>query len=846
MAACFLLQSIQAVSVSVRRGVIRMTDRSEISRQESATAAASPSPADRSRPMSRLVRVLLGGVLLIAALVGAILPAAAQTVTLGGNHTSSAAALTASPDLTATLTIRVTFALRNTKELNQLLADQQNPASPRYHRWLTPDEFNARFGRTQAEVAEVRAWLANQGFNVLKASPREVVTQSTVAQAQSAFAVKIAASTDGAVYGNTSDPKIPTRFAGIVASIQGLDNMIHSQPVARRLPHAAPMAPAPAAKSPGGSDRGNIVAPSSRAPGSAPMAAIVEYKGADGTAFGPSDLWTFYDENPLLTAGTNGAGDCVAVIEDSDFLTSAVTLFDTTFGLPAANITRVFPDGTTPGINGDEIEVLLDIEWAHAVAPGAPIYVYIGNSSGSTLGALPDAIQKAVDDDACSSISISYGFCGGASSFYTGTLDPMFVQAAAQGQSVFVSSGDQGAAGIVLNRTGTSCVIGTTQNVSEMSADPNVTSVGGTEFTPSYDSSGNVIGPVAESAWDDSSGATGGGKSAVFAKPTYQNSVTPSDSKRDVPDVSLGSSPYSPGFYWGNDNSGTATMSCCIGGTSIAAPIWAGLAKLVAQSGGNRVGNLNPNIYQLGALANASKSGLRDSTSGSNAYNGVTGFSAVPGYDQSTGWGSADMATFVSAYVSLTASATPTPTPTSTASATPTETPTPTATATRTATATATPTRTASPTATATSTATATRTATATATPTRTATPTATATRTATPTATPTPAPKKHGKLKLSSHKLNFRKVQIGQSVQRSVVIKNAGPGALSGAVNPPGAPYVMVSGGGGFTLGHGQSLRVTIGFRPSAAEASTGGLSITSDDPRHPAVDVMLLGAGK
>jgi len=227
-------------------------------------------------------------------------------------------------------------------------------------------------------------------------------------------------------------------------------------------------------------------------------------------------------------------------------------------------------------------------------------------------------------------------------------------------------------------------VVGTSRNVSEMAANPNVIAVGGTQFTPVYSFSSD-FGNVPESAWDDSSGAGGGGKSKYFAKPSYQNSVTPNDSGRDVPDVSYGSSPYSPGFYWGDDSGGTAIIRCCIGGTSIAAPMWAGLSKLIAQAGGGRLGNMNPRIYQLGALHNASQSGLRDATSGNNNYNGVTGFSAASGYDQATGWGTADMATLVTAYsgtnptstATPTASSTPTPTPTPTAKPTATPTPAP-------------------------------------------------------------------------------------------------------------------------------------------------------------------------
>ena len=113
-------------------------------------------------------------------------------------------------------------------------------------------------------------------------------------------------------------------------------------------------------------------------PQSSELAAVApDFSSGGGIAFGPSDLYTFYNETPLLNAGTNGnSGDCIAVAEDSDFNSNSVTLFDSNFSLAPANLTRVFPDGASPGINGDEVEVLLDIEWAHAVAPGAPINVY--------------------------------------------------------------------------------------------------------------------------------------------------------------------------------------------------------------------------------------------------------------------------------------------------------------------------------------------------------------------------------------------------------------------------------------------------------------------------------------
>lgn len=319
-------------------------------------------------------------------------------------------------------------------------------------------------------------------------------------------------------------------------------------------------------------------------------------------------------------------------------------MFDSTFSLPGVSISRFFPQGN-PGINlNGEIEILLDIEYAHATAPGAQIRAYIGN------GDLLEAIRQSVTDNACGAINISFGYCTLEPSFYTQQLDPLFAQAATQGQSVFVASGDSGAAGIVFDPGVGHCVNGTSRNVSEMAADPNVTAVGGTQFVPNYDSSGNNVGHVFESAWNEPSyGASGGGASAIFAKPAYQTGPgVPDDGQRDIPDIAMAAGVELPGFYLAIDYNGSPALACCIGGTSISAPIWAGIDELIAQENGGRVGNLNPALYELGGAPDPASKGLRDVTSGDNTF-GVAGFPASPGYDLTTGWGTPDITLLVSA-----------------------------------------------------------------------------------------------------------------------------------------------------------------------------------------------------
>src|SRR5262249_53568803 len=138
----------------------------------------------------------------------------AQTKALASNRTATAEGLPLRANAAHPIKLRVSFKLRNEAQLKQLLADQQNPKSPRFHRWLTPAQFNARFGRTAKEVREVQEWLASEGFKVDKASGRDVTVNGTIGTAEGAFATTFAASSDGSSFGIVNDPQIPEKFAG--------------------------------------------------------------------------------------------------------------------------------------------------------------------------------------------------------------------------------------------------------------------------------------------------------------------------------------------------------------------------------------------------------------------------------------------------------------------------------------------------------------------------------------------------------------------------------------------------------------------------------------------------------
>lgn len=738
-------------------------------------------------------KLMMAGTAAIAACafaMGGFASAAANAaaVNLKGNHPTELARLSAvvRADPAMELRLTVVLGLRDQAKLEQLLADQQNLSSRDYHRWLTATQFGQRFGPTQAQTGAVVRWLRSQGLRVksINRRGRTINAIANVSEAETALATTIV--TAGANFANASDPAVPAKFAGVVVAILGLDNLHTVMPVGlhRRLPvagkalPAAPMLALADVAHPATND-GAAVSPGAASGGS--------------TAFGPFDIEEFYNEAPLIAAGNSGsaAPDCVALIEDSDYLDAAVSLFATAFGFPSFNITRVLPDGISPGRTADETEALLDIDYAHATAPATPIHVY----EDADLFA---SIQGSITDNACGAISISFISCSSSSSFFTG-LDTLFAQAAAQGQSVFTGSGDWGAAGLQYDTVSNSCVTGTKRTVNEMAASPHVTGVGGTTFNPQFDVSGNdtsVVGVAPggiEAAW----GSSGGGASKIFSKPVWQTGPgVPIDSARDVPDVAMIA--WAPGVLIGADISGVAQIQCCWGGTSLAAPLWAGYSRVIAKQQGNaRLGLLNPTIYgvaKAGLLAN----GIEDVTGGNNSFNGVIGFNAGAGYDPVTGWGSVDMTAFASAY-NGTPQPTPSPSPTPTPTASPTPMPTPS--------------------------------------------PTPTPIPTTTP--KPTPAP-----LTLSQRSIAFGRVEIGHlSVASSVTLSNPANSSTSVKIVskqlPPGAFKISFSTcNRGKRLEPGSSCEVKVRFNPHGLGTKTHILWFIDSAPNSPQ-SVSLSGIG-
>ena len=326
-------------------------------------------------------------------------------------------------------------------------------------------------------------------------------------------------------------------------------------------------------------------------------------------------------------AGITGSGVTIAVPAASDFDLADVALFRRNGTLPAGAIVKHFVGAQTI-TGGDALtEALIDVEWAGALAPEATIVAVIG--AGDLTNAINGALTEAITKNLAPIVSVSYGVCELFGSPVAPFYDTLFKQAAAQGQSVLVASGDTGVTGCAPDNLA--------RSVDVLAASPWVTGVGGTQLDPLFDADGNATGWGGEVVWNDS-GASGGGVSTIFQRPAWQAGPgVPPGVMRVVPDVAFPASSRSPGFVIAIGGRGTT-----VGGTSVGTPVWASLVALLVQQKG-RLGLLNPELYRLGALqAGGGPAVFHDVVQGTNGFGAVSGFVAGPGYDAATGWGSFD------------------------------------------------------------------------------------------------------------------------------------------------------------------------------------------------------------
>jgi len=502
--------------------------------------------------------------------------------------------------------------------LDALLEAQQNPASPYFRQWLTPDEFGEHFGASTEDAQRIVSWLESHGMRIEEASPsrRTITFSGSAAQVERTFATTMRRyRVDGALHiANATDPSIPAALAPVVKGLLSL----HDFPV--QAMHFSATTPAPQ----------------------------MTYGNAHYVT--PGDLAAIYDVNPLYTQGVDGSGESIAVVGRSNINLSDVRAFRTTFGLPA-NDPQVIVNGANPGTaNADElVEATLDAEYAGALARQSTVKFVASASTSASDGSFLSA-QYIVNQNLAPVMTMSFGLCeaalGAAGNAY---INALWQQAAAQGITVLVSAGDSGAAGCD-SPTSTQTVYGLAVN--GLCSTPYDLCIGGTQFNdtanPSlYWSAANAagtnasaLGYIPEAAWNESGAsglwAGGGGSSILYGKPTWQSGKgVPSDGHRDVPDLSLTSAGHDGYLIVMNG------QQFVVAGTSAASPSLASIFAMVVQSIGARLGGANAWLY---ALANQPSSAVafHDITSGNNTVPGLTGYRAIASYDLASGLGSVD------------------------------------------------------------------------------------------------------------------------------------------------------------------------------------------------------------
>lgn len=595
-------------------------------------------------------------------------------------------------------------------DLKKFLDDQQNRNSPNFHHWLTPAEFGARFGASEAAVQSAQVWLQGQGFTVerLAGSMRWIEFSGTASQVENTFhTVMQYYRLRGKTYlANSTDLAIPAELSGITHGVVSLNSFGRRPPV-REFRGLA-----------GRNAQGQRT---SLAPNLTAVGTPTTYYMA------PGDFAAIYNTKPLLSSGIDGSGVSIAVTSQSQIELTDVQQFRQIFGLKP-NDPNFILSGPDPGVasQSDSEEALLDTEWAGAVAPGATINVVIAGSTDTTSG-VDLAAAYAIDNEIAPILTYTYGSCEQAlgptgNAFY----NALWQQAAAEGITVLVASGDNGAAGCDYPSAGLPAMNGLAVN--GVASTPFDLAVGGTQFVEgaqptTYWSGANsaefasALGYIPEAAWNESCDpsqpasstncvrangnfsllASSGGASTIYSKPSWQTGTgVPPDGMRDLPDIALAAAAGHDETVYCTSLAGTPCQInaqqdvvglTLVGGTSVSTPAMAGILALIEQKNGALQGQVNYLLYNLahkqGNTCNSSTElnptaqnscvfydvitgsnevpcaggspGCSSTQSGTNGF--TTGHLAGPDYDLVTGLGSVNAANLAAAWKNSTLAA---------------------------------------------------------------------------------------------------------------------------------------------------------------------------------------------
>ncbi len=588
--------------------------------------------------------------------------------------------------------------------LQSFLSSQQDPHSPNYHKWLTPENFGKRFGVADSDVQSVSSYLSSQGMRVgrVYGSHMAIEVEATAGQIHSAFQTEIHAYSVGGktYYANNSNPKVPAALSRVIAGVASL-NSFHVE---------------------GGSGAGTQATLDSATHTLRPLYTTTTTT-PNTYGVSPADLAVIYGVPASTAQGLGGKNVNVGIVGDSDINVAYVNNYRTTFGL-TAKTPIVVVDGNDPGVNGDAYIAYKQIELVSAVAPNANIYYYTSATTDYDSG-IYFALIRAVEDNQVQVLLNGFQECESAvGSGAMQLVNSVAEEAAAQGMTFVAAAGNSGAAGCAVPGTSGSAA-SAAYAVNGFASSPYLTAVGGTDFYYGLGSMGNYwntsnganymsvntnptiskpptgylvgyfkTGQYQEQVWNDSYAAngnssvsdsvqmaSGGGVSTVGLDgtstpqpiPSYQvgkiNGI--SSTARVIPDVSFFAGSGANNTQ-GNNN--TAYMFCmqssdCLstgtvrftysGGTEASSAVFAGaVALVVAQYNSSSrfgIGNVNPTLYaQFNSLISHDITlGTNElaCSSGTNCAGGhMSGYLAKTGYDAATGLGSFNITSFVTGY----------------------------------------------------------------------------------------------------------------------------------------------------------------------------------------------------